>query len=57
MLMDETNCECFGGSGMRGTTTTLAISGLSFLLTLIWGQPFLYLLRRLKIGKLMGIIE
>ncbi len=38
---------------MRGTTTTLAISGLSFLLTLIWGQPFLYLLRRLKIGKLI----
>ena len=38
---------------MRGTTTTLAIAGLSFLLTVIWGQPFLYLLRRLKIGKLI----
>ena len=38
---------------MNGTTTTLAIAGLSFLLTLIWGQPFLYLLRRLKIGKLI----
>ncbi len=38
---------------MKGTTTTLAISGLSFLLTVIWGQPFLYLLRRLKIGKLI----
>ena len=38
---------------MRGTTTTLAIAGLSFLVTVIWGQPFLYLLRRLKIGKLI----
>lgn len=38
---------------MSGTTTTLAISGLSFMITLIWGQPFLYLLRRLKIGKLI----
>ena len=39
---------------MRGTSTTLAIAGLSFLLTVIWGRPFLYLLRRLKIGKLIG---
>ena len=38
---------------MNSTTTTLAISGLSFLLTVIWGQPFLHLLRRLKIGKLI----
>ncbi|MBQ6343958.1 MAG: phospho-N-acetylmuramoyl-pentapeptide-transferase [Anaerolineaceae bacterium] len=38
---------------MRGTSVTLAIAGLSFLLTVIWGQPFLYLLRRLKIGKLI----
>ena len=38
---------------MRGTTTTLAIAGLSFLVTVIWGQPFLFLLRRLKIGKLI----
>lgn len=38
---------------MRGTTTTLAIAGLSFLVTVIWGRPFLYLLRRLKIGKLI----
>ena len=38
---------------MNSTTTTLAIAGLSFLLTVIWGQPFLHLLRRLKIGKLI----
>ena len=38
---------------MSGTTTTLAIAGLSFLLTVIWGRPFLYLLRRVKIGKLI----
>ena len=38
---------------MNSTTTTLAIAGLSFMLTLIWGQPFLHLLRRLKIGKLI----
>ena len=36
-----------------GTTTTLAIAGLSFSLTAIWGRPFLNLLRRLKIGKLI----
>ncbi len=38
---------------MNSTTTTLAISGLSFLLTVIWGMPFLHLLRRLRIGKLI----
>ena len=38
---------------MNGSTTTLAIAGLSFLITVIWGKPFLYLLRRLKIGKLI----
>ena len=38
---------------MNGTTTTLAIAGLSFLLTVIWGMPFLYFLRRVKIGKLI----
>ena len=38
---------------MNGTTTTLAISTLSFMLTIIWGTPFLHLLRRLRIGKLI----
>ena len=38
---------------MNGVTTTMAVASLSFLLTVIWGQPFLYLLRRLKIGKLI----
>ena len=38
---------------MNETTTTLAVSVLSFMLTVIWGWPFLYLLRRLKIGKLI----
>ena len=38
---------------MNGTTTTLACATLSFLLTIIWGSPFLHLLRRLKIGKLI----
>ena len=38
---------------MNATTITLAVAGLSFMLTVIWGQPLLYLLRRLKIGKLI----
>ena len=38
---------------MNRTTTTLACATLSFLLTIIWGTPFLHLLRRLKIGKLI----
>ena len=38
---------------MNEITTTMAVASLSFLLTVIWGQPFLYLLRRLKIGKLI----
>ena len=35
------------------TGSVLAMSGLGFILTVIWGSPFLRLLRRLKIGKLI----
>src|SRR5690554_8177791 len=38
---------------MRNTATAfaLAIGGLTFLVTVIWGDPFIEILRRLKIGK------
>ncbi len=40
---------------MNSSTAILSVSTLSFLLTVIWGMPFLHLLRRLKIGKLVRI--
>jgi len=36
---------------MNNTSMTLALSAFSFLLTLIWGQPLLRVLRMLKIGE------
>ncbi len=40
---------------MNDTTITLAVAGLSFMITVIWGWPFLMALRRLKIGKLIQV--
>ncbi len=40
---------------MNNSTAILSVSTLSFLLTIIWGTPFLHLLRRLKIGKLVRV--
>lgn len=34
---------------------TLALAGLSFMLTVIWGPPLLRILRRLKVGKAIRI--
>jgi phospho-N-acetylmuramoyl-pentapeptide-transferase len=36
---------------MTQASLALALSGFSFLLTLIWGEPLLRILRRLKIGE------
>ena len=36
---------------MTQTSMALALSGFSFLLTVIWGQPLLRILKQLKIGE------
>ncbi|HOZ38347.1 MAG TPA: phospho-N-acetylmuramoyl-pentapeptide-transferase [Anaerolineaceae bacterium] len=38
---------------MRGSSLAIAISSISFLLTVIWGSPFIRLLRQLNIGKII----
>ncbi len=40
---------------MRGSSLAIAISSISFLLTVIWGSPFIRLLRQLNIGKIIRI--
>lgn len=40
---------------MTNTSMTLALSAFSFLLTLIWGQPLLRVLRMLNIGEHIGV--
>ena len=40
---------------MRGSSLAIAISSISFLLTVIWGSPFIRLLRSLNIGKIIRI--
>ena len=42
---------------MRDATIGLALAGLTFLLTVIWGGPLITLLRRFKIGKIIRIEE
>ena len=42
---------------MRDATLALALAGLTFLLTVIWGAPLIVVLRRLKIGKQIRIDE
>jgi phospho-N-acetylmuramoyl-pentapeptide-transferase len=42
---------------MRDATVALALAGLTFLLTVIWGGPLIVVLRRLKIGKQIRIDE
>src|SRR5512136_1547292 len=36
---------------MRESSYALALAGFSFMLTVIWGEPLLRVLRRLKIGE------
>ena len=40
---------------MRDATIALALAGLTFLLTVIWGGPLIVLLKRFKIGKVIRI--
>ena len=40
---------------MRGSSLAIVISSISFLLTVIWGSPFIRLLRNLNIGKIIRI--
>ncbi len=40
---------------MTDTSLALALSGLSFMLAVIWGNPLLRVLRHLKIGKLIRL--
>ena len=42
---------------MRDSTVALALAGLTFLLTVIWGGPLIAVLRRFKIGKQIRIDE
>ena len=40
---------------MDSTSLAIAISGIAFLLTVIWGDPFVRLLRQFKIGKIIRV--
>lgn len=40
---------------MSGSSLAIAISSFSFLLTVIWGGPFIRMLRQLNIGKIIRI--
>jgi len=42
---------------VRDSTVALALAGLTFLLTVIWGGPLIAVLRRFKIGKQIRIDE
>lgn len=39
---------------MNSSTLAIAISGFSFFLSVIWGSPFIRLLKQLKIGKIIS---
>ena len=42
---------CIGVPIMRESAYALALAGFSFMLTVIWGEPLLRILRHLKIGE------
>ena len=42
---------------MRPSSLVLALAGLSFMMTVIWGGPLLRILRHFKVGKLIRIEE
>ncbi|MFC2065313.1 phospho-N-acetylmuramoyl-pentapeptide-transferase, partial [Chloroflexota bacterium] len=42
---------------MKPTSLVLALAGLSFIMTVIWGGPLLRILRHFKMGKLIRIEE
>ena len=40
---------------MNETPLALALSGISFMMTVIWGAPLLRILKHFKIGKLIRV--
>jgi len=42
---------------MRQMSLALSLAGLSFMMTVIWGQPLLRILRHFKIGKIIRLDE
>ncbi len=42
---------------MRETSLALALSGLSFMMAIIWGSPLLRILRHFRIGKIIRVEE
>jgi len=40
---------------MRETSLALALSGLSFMLAIIWGSPLMRVLRHFRIGKIIRV--
>ncbi|MEW6178476.1 MAG: phospho-N-acetylmuramoyl-pentapeptide-transferase [Chloroflexota bacterium] len=42
---------------MRETSLALALSGLSFMLAIIWGSPLIRVLRHFRIGKIIRVEE
>jgi phospho-N-acetylmuramoyl-pentapeptide-transferase len=42
---------------MRDTALALALAGLAFMMTVIWGGPLLRILRHFKIGKIIRVDE
>jgi phospho-N-acetylmuramoyl-pentapeptide-transferase len=40
---------------MENTTIAIAVSGIAFLLSVIWGDPFIRLLKHWKVGKIIRI--
>lgn len=42
---------------MNLSTLAVTFAGLSFIMTVIWGEPFLRLLRHFKVGKLIRVDE
>src|SRR5512139_2796077 len=40
---------------MRDLAIALSLGGLTFLVTVIWGDPFIEVLRRLNVGKLIRV--
>jgi phospho-N-acetylmuramoyl-pentapeptide-transferase len=43
------------GTGLSGPSIVLALAGLSFMITVIWGNPLLRVLRYWKIGKIIRV--
>jgi len=54
LRMDRIVCRA-GGDRMKETSLALALSGLGFLLSVIWGSPLIRILKTFKIGKMIRV--